>query len=225
MRILPRTAAVTAIALNLLATPAAFAVTDQQALVERARVTVDDLRRQSQLSARDLFNRARAVLIVPRFYKAGFFVGGAGGKGVLLAHTGTNAWGAPAFYTIGSASFGLQVGLEQSEMVLFIMTQKALDAVMENKVTLGAGGGLAIATVGGNVGGATTTAVGADIVAWAASEGAYAGISLEGSLLAPDTDADSAYYGRPETTRQVLYQMADRQPTGTALQQELASVR
>jgi len=152
-------------------------------------------------------------------------VGGAGGKGVLLARSGPNSWSAPAFYTIGSASFGLQIGLEQSEMVLFIMTQKGLDAVMENKVALGAGGGLAIATVGGSLGGATTTAVGADIVAWAASQGAYAGISLEGSVIAPDTDADSAYYGRPVTTPQVLYQLTDSQPIGTALQRELASVR
>jgi lipid-binding SYLF domain-containing protein len=224
MRTLSSVAVLLAIALGL-AMPPAFATTDQQALVDRARVTVGDLKRQSQVEARDLFHRARAVLIIPRFYKAGFFVGGAGGKGVLLVHAGPNSWSAPAFYTIGSASSGLQVGLEQSEMALFIVTQKGLDAVMENKVTLGAGGGLAVATIGGNVGGATTTAAGADIVTWAASQGAYAGISLEGSVLAPDTDADSVYYGRPVTTRQVLDQMEDRQPTGTALQRELASVR
>ena len=214
------------IALGFAATPAAFAaVSDQQALVENARQTVDQIRHQQQFTqARDLFHRARAVLIIPRFYKAGFFVGGAGGKGVLLVHGG-QGWSAPAFYTIGSASFGLQIGLEQSEMVLFIMTQKALDALMHDKVTLGANGGLAVATIGGSVGGAVTANAGADIVAWAQSQGAYAGISLEGSVVAPDPDADAAYYGRRVTTEEVIYRMPDHQPSSLALQRELASVR
>ena len=215
-----------AIALGFAASPVAFAVvSDQQALVERARQTVDQARHQQQFpQARDLFRRARAVLIIPRFYKAGFFVGGAGGKGVLLVH-GAQGWSAPAFYTIGSASFGLQIGLEQSEMVLFIMSQRALDALMRDKVTLGANGGLAVAMIGGNVGGAVTANAGADIVGWAQSQGAYAGISLEGSVVAPDSDADAAYYGRPVTSEQVVYRMPDHQPVGMALQRELASVR
>lgn len=218
-------AGLAAAAFTLAAAPAAFAVTDQQALIDRARLTVGELRGQPQFpQARDLFHRARAILIIPRFYKAGFFFGGAGGKGVLMVH-GPRGWSAPAFYTIGSASFGLQIGLEQSEMVLFIMTQRALEALMRDKVTLGAGGGLAIATIGGNIGGATTAAAGADIVSWAESQGAYAGISLEGSVVAPDTDADAAYYGRPVTTDQIVYRMSDQEPSGLALQREVASVR
>ena len=218
-------AGLAAAAFTVAITPAAFALTDQQALVDSARLTVDQLRRAPQAAqARSLFDRARAVLIIPRFYKAGFFFGGAGGKGVLLLH-GPRGWSAPAFYTIGSASFGLQIGLEQSEMVLFIMSQRALEALMRDKVTLGATGGLAVATIGGNVAGATTAAAGADIVSWAESQGAYAGISLEGSVVAPDTDADAANYGRPVTTDQVVYRLADGQPGGLALQRELASVR
>ena len=218
-------AGLAAAAFTAAAVPAAFAVTDQQALVDRARLTIDQLRREPQFpQARDYFHRARAILIIPRFYKAGFFFGGAGGKGILMVH-GARGWSAPAFYTIGSGSFGLQIGLEQSEMVLFIMTTKGLEALMRDKVTLGAGGGLAIAAIGGNVGGATTAAAGADIVSWAESQGAYAGISLEGSVIAPDTDADAAYYGHPVTTEQVVYRMSDGGPTGLALQRELASVR
>jgi len=218
-------AGLAATAFSLASMPAAFAQADQEALLDRARLTIGELRRQPQFpQARDLFRRARAILIIPRFYKAGFFFGGAGGKGVLLVRT-AHGWSAPAFYTIGSGSFGLQIGLEQSEMVLFIMTQKALEATMRDKVTLGATGGLAVATIGGNLAGATTAAAGADIVSWAESQGAYAGISLEGSVVAPDTDADAAYYGHPVTSEEVVYRMSDRQPTGVALQRELASVR
>ena len=110
---------------------------------------------------------------------------------------------------MGSASFGLQIGLEQSEVVLFIMSQKALDAVMRNEFKFGANAGLAVVTLGSSVGAATTSAVGADIVVWASSSGAYAGITLDGSIIKPSPDADRDYYGRGMTTREILY---DGQP-------------
>jgi SH3 domain-containing YSC84-like protein 1 len=194
------------LALGLLGgAPLAQAATDQQNLVERARITVDDLTRDKEFgNAPQLLRRARAILIVPRLYKGGFFVGGEGGSGLLLARTGNNTWTGPAFYGIGSASFGFQIGLEQSEMVLIIMSQKALNAVMQDQFKIGADAGLAIVTLGSQVGGATTSAVGADIVTWASSTGAYAGISLNGSIIKRAPSDDGAYYGRPVTTRQIL---------------------
>jgi lipid-binding SYLF domain-containing protein len=132
-------------------------------------------------------------------------------------------WSAPAFYTIGSASFGLQAGLETSEMVLFVMSQKALDAVMKDKFKIGADASIAVATLGSSVGGATTGAVGADIVQWASSSGAYAGISLNGSIIAPDHGDDAAYYRSRVGTPQIVYHMSDRDPSGAALHQTLAT--
>jgi lipid-binding SYLF domain-containing protein len=188
-----------------LAAPPAQAATAQQNLVDRARITLDDLRHDKEFgNATGLLQRARGVLIVPRLFKGGFFIGGEGGSGVLMTRTGAGHWSEPAFYDIGSASFGLQIGLEQSEMVMLIMSQKALNAVMQNQFKIGANAGLAIVTLGSSVGAATTSAVGADIVTWASSSGAYAGISLEGSIIKPNTGDDAAYYGRPVTTRQVL---------------------
>jgi lipid-binding SYLF domain-containing protein len=222
---LSRTIGLSAIALGLLPMQAALAATDQELVVDRARLTVEDLRRDPEFgAAKDLMQRARAILIVPRLYKAGFFVGGEGGKGILIVHTGRGAWSAPAFYTIASASFGLQIGLEQSEMVLFVMNQKALDAVMQDRFKIGADAGIAVATIGANVEGATTAAVGADIVSWASSSGAYAGVSLNGSILAPASDDDTAYYQRAMPTQQIVYHVSDRDPTGTALRRALASV-
>jgi lipid-binding SYLF domain-containing protein len=217
------------LALGILAVPLATrpaqAASDQETLVARAHITVEDLKRDKEFgNARELIERARAILIVPRLYKGAFFVGGEGGGGVLLARNGERSWSQPAFYNIGSASFGLQVGLEQSEMVLLIMSQKALNAVMQDQFKIGADAGLAIVTLGSNVGGATTGAVGADIVTWASSTGAYAGISLNGSILKPDTDDDAAYYGRPVTTRQILaHEVAN--PHSAALIEALRSVR
>jgi lipid-binding SYLF domain-containing protein len=219
-------AALSAAALGLLPMHMALAATDQETVVDRSRLTIEDLRRDPEFgTAKDLLHRARAILIVPRLYKAGFFVGGEGGKGVLLLHNAAGTWSAPAFYSIGSASFGLQIGLEQSEMVLFVMSQKALDAVMQDHFTIGADAGIAVVTLGSNVQGATTAAAGADIVSWASSSGAYAGISLNGSIIAAAHDDDAAYYRHPVPTQQIIYRMSDPDPNGAALRQTLASVR
>lgn len=214
------------LAIGVSVTTPARAATDQQQTVDRARITIEDLKKDKEFgNARDLIHRARAVLIVPRLYKGGFFVGGEGGTGVMMTHAADGAWSQPAFYTLGSASFGLQIGLEQSEMVLFVMSQKALDALNSNEVKLGAGAGITVVTLGSNVEGATTTNAGADIVTWASSSGAYAGISLNGSVIHPDTDDNTAYYGRAVTPQEILYRKTVSSPSSSGLRQAIETVR
>jgi SH3 domain-containing YSC84-like protein 1 len=203
---------------GVLGTPAARAASDQQITVDRARMVIDDLRRDQEFgNARGLLRRARAIMIVPRLYKGGFFVGGEGGKGVLLTHKAGGGWSQPAFYALGSASFGLQIGLEQSEMIMFIMTPKALDAVMQNQFKIGAQAGLAVVTLGSGVEAATTAAAGADIVVWASSSGAYAGISLNGSVIKPQFDDDHAYYGPGVTQQSILFRDTVANPRASGL--------
>jgi lipid-binding SYLF domain-containing protein len=205
-----------------IAAPVAHAATDQQSLVDRAQITISDVRKDKAFgNAPQLMNRARAILIVPRLYKGGFFVGGEGGDGVLVART-AHGWSEPAFYAIGSASFGLQIGLEQSEVVMFIMSQKALDAVLRNQFKIGANAGLAVVTLGSGVGAATTSAVGADIVVWASSSGAYAGISLDGSIIKPRPEWDHDYYGRNVTTRDIIFRGEGSNPGAAGLRQALS---
>ena len=98
-------------------------------------------------------------MIAPRIFKAGFFVGGEGGTALLMAR-GVHGWSDPAFYTVASASFGLQIGAQESEMVMFIMSDKALNALMTDKFKIGANAGIAVATLGSTVEGATTAHVG-----------------------------------------------------------------
>ena len=112
----------------MLAPIAARAQSEQQTLVDRSQKTIEDMRHDKAFgNARHLMHEARAVLIIPRLFKGGFIVGGEGGTGVLLVRGPGNNWSDPAFYAIGSASFGLQAGLEQSEVVMLVMTQKGLD--------------------------------------------------------------------------------------------------
>jgi lipid-binding SYLF domain-containing protein len=203
----------------------AMAATEQQQVVDRARITIEDVKKDKAFgNARDLATRARAVLIIPRLYKGGFFVGGEGGTGLLLTR-GTAGWSQPAFYYLGSASFGLQIGLEQAEMVMFIMTQKALDAIYADQFKVGANAGITVVTLGSGVEGATTSNAGADIVTWASASGAYAGISLNGSVIKPDNDDNKAYYGQAATPKMIT---GDGKLTsaGTAgLRQSLATLR
>jgi lipid-binding SYLF domain-containing protein len=203
------------------AAPMARAASDQQNLVDRARITIDDVHRDKAFgNAPELLRKARAVLIVPRLYKGGFFVGGEGGDGVLMART-PQGWSEPAFYALGSASFGLQIGLEQSEVVMFIMSQRALEAVLRNEFKIGANAGLAVVTLGSSAGAATTSAAGADILIWASSSGAYAGISLDGSIIKPRPDWDRDYYGRSLTTRDIIFRREANNPGAAGLRGEL----
>ena len=204
--------------------PLARAQTDQQTLVDRAATTMNDLRNDKAFgNSRELLQKARAIMIVPRLYKGGFFVGGEGGDGVLLART-ANGWSYPAFYALGSASFGLQIGLQQSEMVMFVLTQKGLNALMQNQFKIGANAGIAVVTLGSSVEAATTSAVGADIVVWASSSGAYAGISLNGSVVKSRPEWNRAYYGRPLTTREVINGHVSN-PGASALRSAVAGIR
>jgi SH3 domain-containing YSC84-like protein 1 len=199
------TAAAFAVSLgaSLFGTPA-LAATGEQATVDHAVGTLQDLRGDKEFgNARELLHRARAVLIAPRIFKAGFFFGGEGGTAVLMVR-GAHGWSDPAFYTVASASFGLQIGAQESEMIMFVMNDHALNALMRNKVKLGANAGIAVATLGSTVEGATTTHAGADIIVWASSSGAYAGISLDGTVVDPQTTGDAKYYGRPVTSSQIV---------------------
>jgi lipid-binding SYLF domain-containing protein len=180
----------------------------EQALVDRAALTVQDMVKTNVSDTPvTMLRRAKAVMVCPNIFKAGFFFGGAGGNCVLLARAGNGTWSYPAFYTIGSGSFGFQFGVQDSQVIIMIMTDRGLGAVMDSQVKLGADAGLAIANFGGGVNGSTTTAVGADIVAFAGSSGLYGGVSLEGSLMSTDTHANQDYYGQPFASRQIVISM------------------
>jgi lipid-binding SYLF domain-containing protein len=193
-----------------------------QAVVDHALVTLEDLRHDKEFgTALQLIPRARAILIAPQIFKAGFFIGGEGGRAVLMARGRNGLWSNPAFYTVASGSFGLQIGAQESELIMFIMSERALIALMSNRFEIGANAGIAVATLGSTVAGATTTNAGADIIVWASSSGAYAGISLAGTLVQPQTDMDASYYGRPLTSGQIVLERLAHNPAAAPLVRSL----
>jgi lipid-binding SYLF domain-containing protein len=187
-------------ALAVLSAPMARAASDEQNLIDRARITLDDVKRDKEFgNTAQLLRRAKAVLIVPSLFKGGFFVGGEGGTGVLLSREPDGNWSYPAFYTMASASFGLQIGAEESELVLIALTDKARDAFMADEFKIGAEAGLAVVTLGASAEAATTANLNADIVVWASSSGAYGGLTLNGSIIKPRDTYNADYYGHPSS--------------------------
>ncbi|WP_049974336.1 lipid-binding SYLF domain-containing protein [Azospirillum sp. B4] len=217
--------AMTATAPHALAAAATHG-TDQSNLVERARVTVDDLRKDKEFgNARDLMRRAKGVLIVPQLIKGGFFVGGEGGDAVLLTRGPSGEFSYPAFYTLGSASFGLQIGVEQAELVMFIMSDKALNSVLQDEFKIGAQAGLAIVTLGSTAEAATPTSLNGDIIVWSSASGAYAGLTLNGSVLKPRDSWNEAYYGKPQTVSAIVSARTAKNADADGLRKNLASIR
>jgi SH3 domain-containing YSC84-like protein 1 len=195
---------------------------EQQSLVDRSALTVQDMMTQNVSNdPKELLRRAKAVMICPRIFKAGFFFGGEGGNCVLLARAGNGTWSYPAFYTIGSGSFGFQFGIEDNQLFMLIMTERGLNAVLDSQLKLGANAGIAVATLGAGVQGSTTTAVGADIVAFAASRGLFGGVALEGSVMSAETGWNQSYYGQPLAARQLVMQMQGGNPGADPLRDVL----
>jgi lipid-binding SYLF domain-containing protein len=190
----------------------------QQELVDRATLAAQEILDGSQGNdARNMLPRARAVMICPRVFRAGFLFGGEGGGCVLLARGGQGSWSAPAFYSVGGGSFGLQAGIQDAEVMMMILTSNGLRAVMDNQFRFGANASVAVVTVGGGVEGATTTNLNADIVAFARTRGLFAGVSLQGSVMSSDSQGDSIYYGQPVGPVDIVMAMRVNNPAADPL--------
>ncbi len=120
---------------------------DQTNLLDQAAATIGHMKSDPSFGpARSMMPNAKGVLVIPKLVKGGFIFGAEGGSGVLMKKNG-NTWSAPAFYTMGSGSFGLQIGLERAEIVMLLMSDRALDQVTRAEFKLGAGGGITIVSL------------------------------------------------------------------------------
>lgn len=170
-----------------------------QGLVDKARITFNDFMHDpNYIWLHENLDHAKGVLIFPEVIKGGFIWGGSGGTGVLLVRDQrTGNWSEPAFYTIGSVTFGLQIGGEAAEVVMLAMSQKAIDSVLSSSVKLGGDVSIALGPVGGGAkANAGVPNVTADFVSFAKAKGLYAGLNLEGSIVGVRGSLNKAYYGR-----------------------------
>jgi len=170
-----------------------------QGLVDRARITLNEFMRDpNYVWLRDNIKHAKGVLIVPQVIKGGFVWGGSGGTGVFLAKDEkTGNWSDPAFYTVGSVTFGFQIGGEMSEAVMLAMTHRAADSMLSSSFKLGGEVSVALGPVGaGAKAQADIPGVTADFLTFAKGKGLYAGLNLEGSVIGVRDGLNTAYCGR-----------------------------
>ena len=175
-----------------IATAFATDESEAQGIVDKARVTFSGFMKDKNYTwLHQNLKHARGVLIYPQILKAGFFLGGSGGTGVLLVKDkASGTWSQPAFYTMGSVTFGFQAGGEAAEVVMLVMSQKAIDSLYASSVKLGGDTSIALGPVGAGATGNVT----ADFISFAKSKGLYAGLNLQGSAIAVRDKLNQAYY-------------------------------
>ena len=196
---------------------------DLSGLLHSATRTAEHMNRDPAFTeARHMLRDARAVLIVPHLVKGGFIFGGEGGNGVLLART-HHGWSNPAFYAFGGASFGFQAGLEEAQIVLLIMSDRALRALEREKFQFGAGAGITVVTLSGGASGSTAPNLSGDIVAWTSATGAYGGLTLNGTTTQPRDEWNNDFYNRDVTVPEILSGKI-RNPQANELREEVASI-
>ena len=197
---------------------------EPQDLVDRARLSVESvLRDPNFVAARSRLRNARGILIVPQLVKAGFFIGGEGGTGVLLSRDAQGRWSSPAFVSMAGASFGLQIGVEAKEVLFIIMTEKGMNSLLSPQAKLGADASFSAGPVGMGIEAATTGSPATDIIAFSKSQGVFGGAALEGSVIQPKADFNHAYYGQPVTPQEILFQRTVNQAGADGLRNALAA--
>jgi lipid-binding SYLF domain-containing protein len=188
--------AIAALTIGVVAAPVSVSANDAadaKALIDQAETTLKNFMNDPDMKwFGSHLQEAKGVYIVPKLTKGAFIFGVEGGNGVVLARDEKGAWSEPVFYETSAASFGLQAGAQSQEAILLIMTPKAVDSLLANKIKLGADGSVAI----GPKGEGADTNLTADFITFTRAKGLYAGVSFDGALIRARDELNAAYYGQ-----------------------------
>lgn len=191
-----------------------------EALVDAATIAVDTFTVDPDMKwFRNNMSKAKGVLIVPQLVKGGFIFGGSGGSGVLLVKGNGNIWSDPAFYTMGSGTVGFQIGVEVSEIILMIMTDRGVDALLTSSFKLGGDVSIAAGPIG-----AGAKAQTADILAFSRTKGIYGGVNIEGAVLKIRSDWNHDYYGKQTSPRAILLERSETNSHADELRNAVANL-
>jgi SH3 domain-containing YSC84-like protein 1 len=155
----------------------------------------------------DLLDKARCVVIMPSVLKVAFVVGGSYGRGAMVCRTGkdfTGPWGAPAMYALEGGSVGFQIGGEATDFVILVMNNRGVDSLLHSKVKLGADASIAAGPKGRTASADTDAYLRAEMLSYSRARGAFAGVSLQGTTLRPDEDANHRLYGKEASAATII---------------------
>ena len=151
-----------------------------------------------------IFDKAAAVAIFPSTLKAGFIFGGHRGKGVISARNEQGEWSTPAFLTLTGGSFGLQIGGQSVDLILAIMNRRGLEKLLQNEFKLGGDISAVVGPLGREAEASTDLTLHAEILSYSRTRGLFAGITLKGSTIRADRDANERFYGYPFGSGQLV---------------------
>ena len=156
---------------------------------------------------RDLLAKARCVIVLPSVLKAAFVAGADYGRGIMTCRTGkdfTGSWGAPTMMALEGGSFGFQIGGEATDFVILVMNNRGAESLLHSKVKLGADAAIAAGPKGREVEADTDVTMRAEMFSYSRSRGVFAGVSLEGTTLRPDNDANRRLYGKNVSAVEII---------------------
>jgi lipid-binding SYLF domain-containing protein len=175
---------------------------------DRVQAAADVMREIMAISDRaipqELLDKAECVAIVPGMLKGAFIIGANYGKGFLNCRTGNAGWSAPAGIRMEGGSFGFQVGGSSTDVIMLVLNKTGADRMLSSRFTIGGSASVAAGPVGRTSTAETDGYLRAEILSWSRSRGAFAGISLKGTTIRPDTSANQELYGKPYETRDIV---------------------
>lgn len=194
---------IVALALHL-GTGLALAQHDELERLEAATTVFEEIMDAPDNSVpRSILEKAEAVAIIPNTVKAGFIFGGHRGKGVISART-ADGWSQPAFLTLTGGSFGLQIGGQAIDLVLVIMNRQGLEKLLQNEFKFGGDASAVVGPVGRDAEATTDLHLRAEILSYSRTRGLFAGVTLKGSTITADRDANERFYGYPYGSGQLV---------------------
>jgi len=198
---------------------------DADLVVDKARVVLEEMMRsQDSAPPTDFIRDCAGIAIIPEFFKAGLVVGGAYGKGVVLAKR-NGTWSGPAFVYIGAGSLGFQVGVQLTDLLLVVIGDKTMQGFLKSKFKLGADAAIAAGPYGAQVTAASEILLRGGIFSYSRAKGLFAGVSLEGAGMGTEFGLNRAYYETTSSPEQILYGEVNVPPSGKKLIEALEKIK
>jgi lipid-binding SYLF domain-containing protein len=173
---------------------------------EAATVLSEIMSAGDQAIPASILQKAEGIAVFPSLVKGGFIVGGQFGRGILSARDPrTGAWSSPAFLTIKGGSIGAQIGGQAADLILVVQNRRGLERLVSNQFKIGADASVAAGPVGRDAGAATDIQMRAQILSYSRTRGLFAGITLNGSTIGQDRDANDRFYGMGYRTSQIVF--------------------
>jgi lipid-binding SYLF domain-containing protein len=191
----------------------------EQERVENAGKVMQEILKAPDSIPQSVLDKADCVVVLPSVVKAAFIVGGSYGRGAMTCRSGKTfhgKWGAPTMMALEGGSAGLQIGGEATDFILLLMNDRAASGILSSKVKLGGDASAAAGPVGRTASAETDVTLRADILSYSRARGAFAGVSLEGSTLRPDNDANKHLYGQQLEAKDIVLNGKVKAPPSAA---------